>query len=63
MRRTLSILALVILAAWSAVAWAQSDGSLLLLLSSKRAAATGTFSTTNWEAQTTQWQSITTTWN
>ncbi len=33
MRRTLSILALIILAAWSAAAWAQSDGSLLLLMS------------------------------
>ena len=49
------------LLSWAAAVYAQSDHSLLLLLSHHRATA---FSATTWEhLTTTQWQNITNTWN
>jgi hypothetical protein len=54
MRRTLAILALCVLAAWSAAAWAAADGSLLLLLSQRRP---------TWTTTDVNWNSTTVTWN
>ena len=57
------VLVLVSVSAWATAVYAQSNHSLLLLLSRGRLASVGTFHSTNWENLTTNWDSTTGTWN